>query len=47
METATARFSSTTGEGDTRDKVAYSEAIRPQSVSAAVAARAWHAAIAA
>jgi hypothetical protein len=40
IATATARLSSTTGEPVTRDSVAYSPAMRRQSVASAVAARA-------
>ena len=44
---ATARLSSTTGDGVSCASASYSAAIRTQSVSAAVRARAWQAAIAA
>ena len=47
MATATARFSSTTGDGASAASARYSSAICSQSVSAASRARAWHAAIAA
>ncbi len=47
IDTATARFSSTTGEGVSCASVAYSAAMRGQSVASAVSARAWQAAIAA
>src|SRR5687768_936934 len=47
IPTATARFSSTTGDGTSCDSASYSATIVPQSVSAATGARAWQAAIAA
>ena len=47
IETATARFSSTTGEGTRSTSASYSQAIPAQSVSAAVRAPAWQAAMAA
>jgi hypothetical protein len=45
--TATARFASMTGDGSNRSSSPYSAAISRQSVSAAVAASAWQAAMAA
>ncbi len=47
MPTATARFSSTIGEGERAASASYSAAIRTQSVSSALSARPWQAAIAA
>ena len=47
MATATARLSSTTGEGSARASRSYSPTIRAQSVASAVVASAWAAAIAA
>ena len=47
MLTATARLSSTTGDGAVCASASYKAAIPAQSVCAAVAARAWQAAIAA
>ena len=47
MLCATARFSSTTGDGTVSASLSYSPAMRGQSVSAAVGARAWQAASAA
>ena len=47
IDTATARFSSTTGDGATCASTPYSDAIRTQSVSSARGARAWQAAISA
>nr|WP_165978187.1 hypothetical protein [Actinomadura darangshiensis] len=44
---ATARLTSTTGDGMTRASISYSAAIRTQSVSSAVRGRAWQAAMAA
>ncbi len=47
MDRATARFSSTTGDGMIRASLVYSSVMRTQSVSSAWKARAWQAAIAA
>src|SRR5947199_405436 len=47
IETATARFSSTTGDGITLASTSYSLTIPGQSVSSGVRARAWQAAISA
>ena len=47
METATARFSSTMGEGAVRASSPYSATTRSQSVSSARKERAWQAAMAA
>src|SRR6185437_5346838 len=47
IDTATARFNSTIGDGATAARRAYSDAIRAQSVSCACNARTWQAAIAA
>jgi hypothetical protein len=44
IETATARLSSMTGDGVSVPRTSYRAAMRAQSVSAAAAARAWHAA---
>jgi hypothetical protein len=43
MASATARFSSTTGEGARSAKASYRAAMRPQSVCSALRARAWQA----
>ena len=47
IATATARLSSTTGDGATWRSPSYSSTMRAQSVSAAVGATAWHSASAA
>ena len=47
MDSATARFSSTTGDGETSASCSYSQAMRSQSVSSKRRARAWQAAMAA
>ena len=47
MPTATARFSSTTGDGIRWPSTTYSAATRSQSVACTEWARAWHAAISA
>ena len=47
MASATARLSSTTGDGVISPSAPYSPTMRAQSVSSAVRARAWQAAMAA